>query len=112
MATKAQLKQRCKELEEQLGYAEIEIANLNMLLKGANESVVQYRDWYKQHSERERFLEKCLKQLRYIMALDTVEQATHRERNEKWRDWANHIAWWLSLDIPSIQVQDMDDIPF
>lgn len=74
--------------------------------------VSQYREWYKDESARLQFYKNKLRRLRYIMALDTVENGTHRSRNELYRRLVNDIAYWLSAEITAETRIDMDDIPF
>lgn len=117
MATKAQLKQRCKELEEMLenaenqrdSYAELASSRQNHI---DNLKLVVERDkeWGLKHEKREMFLEKCMKQIAYIAAHDTVEQGTHRQRNEKWRHITRMIALWLNTKHE--YMGDMEEIPF
>jgi hypothetical protein len=117
MATKAQMKQRCKQLEEQLAEAdELRRQAWQLIeqqadkLERTKESETQYYNWYQAEQQRQNFYWKCLSKIRHVLALDTVEQLTHRQRNEKLRTLVGTIAWWM--DTTQYESKELDDIPF
>lgn len=119
MATKAQLKQRCKELEEMLANSENQrdiAENLararQNYIETLNERIKNDAETIARHKQREMYLEKTLKQIEYIAAHDSVEELTHRERNEKWRHIARMIKLWLKVKHEYMQEDVTDDIPF
>jgi hypothetical protein len=106
-----------KELKDRNEYLEIEVANLNVLLESHKASHAKMKDerdmWVKfehEHARRERFLETRLRRVMHMLALDTVLQRTHRDRNDVLRAIVNMIASWVSENVTDDT--NMDDIPF
>lgn len=69
------------------------------------------------HKKRISFLVSCLTKMRYVIAMDLAEHATHRARNENYRVWFNRIANWLEQQFYSDDLvwqtpKEPDDIPF
>lgn len=117
MATKKQLQQRVKELAEQLELLNADNEHHKSVIKELSESLArvkdtesQYWQWYQDEQRKAQYYAKGLRQLRYIMALDMFQTASHRERNELMRTWITQITFWLSIVHPDPTA--LDDIPF
>lgn len=106
-----------KELKELVEFREREIVELHnridsLLEQNAKlaESQKQSYQWYQDAKKRAEFYTRCLSKLRYVIALDVIQDSTHRSRNEYWRHWQQTIFNWLSSDLA--HCNDIDDIPF
>jgi len=117
MATKAQMKQRCKELESDLNEAHIQIELLREDLRLTEIEAVQLADdnrdirqWYHEATNIKQHYYRCLSRIKYVLALDTIEQNTHRGRNDKFRTLIGNIAFWM--DVTPSNIPDIDEIPF
>jgi len=117
MATKAQLKQRCKELDDQctsydvlLKDAACKIEELENKLARAKAAENEFWHSYQNEQRRAQFYYRCLSKIRHVLALDTIEQLTHRNRNDKLRTLIGTIAMWLNSTNYAQEVDD--DIPF
>jgi len=117
MATKLQMKQRCKELEHDLTEAHIKIELLHEDLRLTELKVVKLasdnRDiwqWYHDADKIKQHYYRCLSRIKHILALDTIEQNTHRGRNDKFRTLIGNITFWMEVT-PS-NIPQVDDIPF
>jgi len=117
MTTKKQLR---AEIEQQAQIISAKSDHIEYLQKTLSETVEarnlasenerQSYQWYQDAASRAQFLEKCLSKLRYVIALDVIQDGTHRSRNEYWRKWQQTILIWLSTD--KDEFAGMDDIPF
>lgn len=74
------------------------------------EDIIMWSDMNREHAKRERFLDARLRRIMHMLALDTVLQRTHRERNDVLRTIVNLIVSWLNE--PITDNTDMDDIPY
>jgi hypothetical protein len=117
LGTKLQLKQRCKELEEMLTAAEnrgnsyAELAKERTVeIEYLKVEIEDIRQWGKNWQEQANFYTRCLKKLRYVMALDIVGSVTHRQRNELWRKWQEIVWQWITTE--EYKIETDDDIPF
>jgi len=96
------------ELHGEITMLEILTRNLTIAREDDAKRLEMYKGWYEHYYQRVMFLERCLTQLRYVIALDIVSENTHRQRNDLWRRWQATIHRWLS----TATSDEMDDIPF
>lgn len=108
---KSELKAYIDELETKLEIANSAFDAMSAALENEQEVTKCYREWYQAEQDNAKFAEKCLRKIRYMLALDTVEQLTHRSRNERLRGLIYSIGNWLDKS-QRVLYQDMDDIPF
>lgn len=109
MATKSQLKQRCKELtdavelcEQQKSYVELNLVSarldndhLRKEISGVRENLDNWR--------------KIGKRVIYMIAYDLAANRTHRQRNEQMRHW---LATLKDAMENLFYKSEIDDIPF
>jgi hypothetical protein len=72
--------------------------------------IIDLKQWGNNLREQANFYTRCLKKLRYVMALDIVGSVTHRQRNELWRKWQEIVWQWITTEEYKIETED--DIPF
>lgn len=112
---KNEMRERIKRLEYDLATERAHNADIEDRLKALNSHLTRehehrmtYVKWYNDAAERKHFLERCLTKLLSVIALDIVNDGTHRSRNEYWKSWFTTIQTWQNSTIAT----DMDEIPF